>query len=328
MKNILITGGAGFIGYHLAKYYSNKKDYSVLILDDFSRGENDKHFKDLIKDFSNIEYIKIDLCNMDEHIIGYLGAYKFEIIYHLAARNGTNHFYESPSSVLCNNIISTLNLLESLSKKNCKKLIFASTCETYYGTINKFGEEFLPTNERVPLCIDNIFNPRTSYAIGKIAGESMVINMCKEKKIPFNIIRYHNVYGERMGVDGHVIPDVIRRIKNAKDTLDAYGGNQTRSFIHIDDAIRDTTLIANSELNNQIFNVGNEVETKISKLIEILIDCSGKDLTINEKGHPSGSVNRRLPDMSKFNIHFNNLKYITLQKGLERTYLWYMKNYE
>ena len=229
MKNILITGGAGFIGYHLATSYVNEKDVFVYIIDDFSRGKDDVYFKRLISK-SNFHALNIDLSNIDE--MDSLKETDFDIVYHFAATNGTNNFYLSPDKVLKNNILSTINLLDCV---NAKQFVFASTCETYHGTINMFGDKYLPTKEDVPLIIPDIEDRRASYGISKIACESYIINKFRNKATESNykIIRYHNVYGERMGKDGHVIPDLINRIKKLEsgDTLQMYGANQTRAFI-------------------------------------------------------------------------------------------------
>jgi len=298
----------------------------VLIIDNFSRGEKDSCFVQLISESENITILNVDLCYLKESIIRALESYTFEIVYHFAATNGTNNFYKNPSHVLENNINSTNMLLKSLTNNCCKKFVFASTCETYYGTINKF-EGFLPTPEEVPLCIDDIFNKRASYAISKIAGESFVINMCHAKNIPFVILRYHNIYGERMGKDGHVIPDIIARIKRLENNkaLEVNGVSQTRSFMYIDDAIKDTIKVAESYFSNEIFNIGIEKETAIIDIVKRLLEYSGKNFEIIDKGSPLGSVDRRLPDMNKFKEFFGKSKYTSLTEGLLKTYLWYNK---
>jgi nucleoside-diphosphate-sugar epimerase len=185
----------------------------------------------------------------------------------------------------------------------------------------------LPTNEEIPLTIDHIYNPRASYAISKIVGESLFINMCTSKNIKFNILRYHNVYGERMG-DCHIIPEVTNRIRNAKEgtELDIYGGEQTRSLMYIDDCIRDTIKVCESDFSGEIFNIGCEKEIKIRDVVKDLIHLSGKVLTIQDYGAPSGSVERRLPDMRKFNKYFGLSKNTPFYTGLLKTYNWYIAN--
>lgn len=337
-KNILITGGAGFIGYHLAKSYKNNLNYSVYLVDDFSRGEYDKHLENLIDSSDNIKIIQLDLSNKQDCWESNVFKRRYEIIYHLAATNGTNNFYKYPSHVLANNIISTFNVLNMLSIVGCVKFIFASSCETYYGAVNLFDSMYLPTEETVPLVVDDITNKRTSYGISKIACESLVVNKCNEKCIPWNILRYHNIYGERMGMDGHVIPDLIAKGRT-ETFIKVSNAYSTRSFTYVEDAIRDTRLIAHENyqpISNEIFNVGIEKETTILKLAEMIrrlmsdYFLSSIDLKIDKGEFHKGSVKRRLPDMTKFNNYIKStgieLQYTSLEEGLRKTFDWYMCN--
>jgi UDP-glucose 4-epimerase/UDP-glucuronate decarboxylase len=131
-----------------------------------------------------------------------------------------------------------------------------------------------------------------------------------------------------MGKDGHVIPDIINRIKklNNGEELKCYGANQTRSFIYIKDAIRDTRIVASRENSNDIINIGVQQETEIWDLIYKLIELSGKSLMLNDLGCPKGSINRRLPNMDKFKAKYGEFKYTRLEDGLKKTYNWYMNN--
>jgi len=327
MKNILITGAAGFIGYHLAKSFIDDKNIRLFLIDDFSRGKNDVYLKELC-DRKNVEFYEIDLTNPDDYItleehMEHNEIEGFDCIYHLAAVNGTKNFYKYPERVLTVNILSCINLLNWLTYDRCKKIVFTSSCETYYGTINRFSkyEEMIPTNEEIPLTIDDIYNRRCSYAISKITGESLFNVRCIDKKIKYNIVRYHNVYGERMG-DTHVIPELIDRIEKSKDELEVYG-DQTRSFMYVEDAVRDTRLVGESDFNGEIFNIGVEEETKIYKIAKDLVQLSGKDLKLEMYNAPEGSVSRRCPDMSKFKEYFGRQKYIPFSYGLLKTYIWY-----
>ena len=331
--NILITGAAGFIGYHLVKSYAGDPRYNVIGIDDFSRGKKDKDLKKL-KQEPNIDILTMDLLDKESYndlnsmmVVKQIN--KFDIVYHLAAVNGTKNFYKYPNKVLDVNINSTINLLKWLDNQSCGKFVFTSSCEAYYGIINasENPDELIPTDEDIPLGIDDINNSRASYAVSKIAGESIVINMCKSKNIKYNIVRYHNVYGPRMG-DCHVIPELISRIQDAKDQLELYGGDQTRSFMFVADAVHDTRKVGENNFNNEIFNVGVQKETEIKELAKRLIEYSGKELEIIEQGAPSGSVTRRCPDMTKFKEFFGRGVYIPFTTGLLETYVWYMNNAE
>ncbi len=108
----------------------------------------------------------------------------------------------------------------------------------------------------MPLCVDDVFNERWSYAAAKIHGEVLVINACRQFGVPFSIIRYHNVYGPRMG-DKHVVPDFLIRLRQGVAEL--HGHEDTRAFLYIDDAVEATRLVGTSDSTaGQVINVGGE----------------------------------------------------------------------
>ena len=192
MRKILVTGGAGFIGFHLADYLSKKQDCEVTIIDNFTRNKEDQDFQELISK-RNVKFIMADMTNKEFYLK--LSGY-YDNVYHLAAINGTKYFYEKPYEVLRVNILSLMNLIEWIRPSNCGKFVFTSSSEAYAGTINKYSgfQESLPTKEDIPLCVDDVFNARFSYGGSKITGELLTINYFRKINIPFSIIRYHNIY--------------------------------------------------------------------------------------------------------------------------------------
>ena len=141
MRRIIITGGSGFIGYHLADYLSSLENTEVTIIDNHARGEFDEMFGALISR-RNVIYLKEDLT--EKNFYGKLSGH-YDEIYHLAAINGTKNFYERPYEVLRVGILSLMNILEWCNKDNCGAFLFTSSSETYAGTINNFGLWFLFT---------------------------------------------------------------------------------------------------------------------------------------------------------------------------------------
>ena len=210
MKRALITGGAGFIGFHLAKHLAEQK-YNVTILDNFARGKEDREFLELIEK-ENVQFFKGDITKQEtfDELDKLNGEEKFDYVYHLAAINGTENFYNIPDKVLKVGVIGTINVLDWFVKKNYGKLLFSSSSEAYAGALKLFGEEFpIPTHENVPLIVDDPSNVRWSYGASKIIGEVAIYAYAKSFNIKdFVIIRYHNIYGPRMGND-HVIPQFI-----------------------------------------------------------------------------------------------------------------------
>jgi len=251
----------------------------------------------------------------------------FDFAYHLAAVNGTRYFYEIPDKLLKINILSTINFLEWVRNTNCKNIVFSSSSETYAGTISHYNEQ-IPTPETIPLCIEDIFNPRFSYGGSKIIGELLMINYAKKSNITCKIIRYHNIYGPRMGFE-HVIPEFCTRILKQENPFRIYGGNQTRAFCYIDDAVRASVMIMeNSGNQTEIFHVGDENgEITIQTLAEKLFSITNFHPNVEKLPPPQGSVERRCPATTKLKT-LGFIPSVKIEEGLEKTFSWYKSNFE
>ena len=201
---ILITGASGFIGFHLATYLSSNKKNKIILVDNYYRGKKDSNFKELLLNKKNINFINLDLSKEN----AFLKLPKnINLMFHLAAINGTKNFYQIPYAVLINNTKININILNYLKLNNKTKTIFASSSEVYASTTNLI-KNTIPSKEKIPISIDDISNPRYSYAISKIFGEAGFFALQKKYPIKFNIVRFHNIYGPRMGFD-HVIPELF-----------------------------------------------------------------------------------------------------------------------
>ena len=238
MKKVMITGGAGFIGYHLAKTLL-EKNYKVDVLDNFHRAVQDSFLENLTRN-PNFNLLNIDLLKLKN--LKNLGS-NYSFIFHFAAIIGVKHVLKAPYDVLQKNFILLDNCLSFAKRqKNLKRFIFASTSEVYAGTLKNYGLEF-PTSERTFLSIDSLSKERTSYMLSKIYGEAL----CYNSEIPITIIRPHNFYGPRMGMS-HVIPELMCRVfETNSDTIDVYSVNHMRSFCFITDAVNMICLLAESE---------------------------------------------------------------------------------
>jgi len=320
MKKVLITGGAGFVGYHLAVRLSENDDCQVHIVDNLLRGKFDPDFKAFLKR-KNVKFIKADLTDLKSY--GLLDN-NYAYIYSLAAIIGVKNVTESPVRTLYVNIVSILNLLEWISAKNkkLKKLLFTSTSEVYAGTHKHYGIP-IPTDEKVNLVVENIILPRTTYALSKMVGESACLNYSGERKIPVTIIRYHNVYGPRMGF-AHVIPETF--VKVSKNTVvEVPSPDHTRAFCFIDEAV-DATIRACESPNtaNEILHIGNSrEEINMRDLVVKIARVMGREITINELPDTPGSTRRRCPDTAKANRLTGYSPNISLEEGIRRTYQWY-----
>ena len=323
MKKVLITGGAGFIGFHLANKISDDPKNDVTIIDDFSKGKNDKEFNALLKR-RNITFHNLDLCNLEEIKEKIWRTY--DQVYHLAAIVGVKYCMDNPNEVLRVNLKSVLNLLELVKQNKCNKILFASSCEVYASGYD-LGIIPIPTDEKVPLVINDLFNPRLTYAASKLIGEQLIAFNSKNN-YNFVIVRYHNIFGPRQSSD-YVIPAVIKRIKAKENPFKVYGYNQTRSFCFIDDAVYQTMLLMeDSSANNEIYNVGNDkVEIKISELYEKLFNILDYEAELEYIRAPKGSVDRRCPDLSKIRSLKNFKPLMSFEDAIKATIDWNIKNY-
>jgi nucleoside-diphosphate-sugar epimerase len=312
----LITGAAGFLGYHLARSLLGRE---LLLVDNFSRGEPDESFRRLLER-PGVDFLKLDLCDprSGRALIG-----EFDVCYHLAALNGTNNFYSRPWDVLRNATLPTINLLESIVRTGrCRRFVFAGSSEVYAGAILRLGWP-VPTAEDAPLLVDDASNPRWSYAAGKLLGEVAVLNSCRDTPCDWSILRYHNIYGPRMGEDGHVIPDFLRRA--LRGSFHLYGPGQTRTFMYVDDAIYATVKLAEMpDAANQIVNVGDAVEIEIHALArDILRMLAMEHCQIDSRPAPAGSVARRAPDLQKLDQFLPDRPRTPITAGLLPTVAYY-----
>ncbi len=327
MKRILITGGTGFIGYHLAKHILENDNAKIDLIDNLSRGKIDKDLKSLLKN-KNLKLIKKDLT--DPKAL-YPLKEKYDDIYHLAAINGTKNFYEKPQEVLRVNILTLIYLLEWMKDKQLQaKLLFTSSNEAYAGALESFGKLKIPTPENVPLVISDSYNPRWSYAGSKLIGEQLVIHYSKSYGLKSIVVRPHNFYGPRAGHD-HVIPEFFKKIQKKTDPFTIYGATDTRSFCYIDDAVKAMRLLLESDVPKlnpiETVHIGSNDETMILDLAKKMFDLTGwKPKSIKIKSSPKGSVKRRRPEIKKIKKLINWHPETSLEKGLKKTIEWYNEN--
>lgn len=323
-KRVLITGGGGFIGYHLARHLVDNS-YNVTILDNFARGKADEELDKLLDEY-NISFITGDITkqetfnNLDN---------EFDYIYHLAAINGTDNFYKIPDKVLKVGILGTINILDFFIKQKKGKLLFSSSSEAYAGTLKLLKEKFpIPTPEDVPLLIEDPKNVRWSYGASKILSEVAFHSYAKVHNMKnFTIIRYHNIYGPRMGFE-HVIPQFIERIFKKESPFKIFGGEETRTFCYIDDTIKATKLVMESEKSNgETIHIGrSDGEIKIVELAKQLFGIAKVNPVIDIQKAPEGSVIRRCPDTSKLQS-LGFIPKVSLNEGLKKTYDWYKNKF-
>jgi nucleoside-diphosphate-sugar epimerase len=325
MKKILITGGTGFIGYHLANRLALEGN-EVTLADNFFRSERDADLEALLGR-PNVKLIEADLtiaASWDKVGSG------FDYVYHLAGINGTKLFYEMPHEVLRIGILTAMNAIEWMRSKNNNpraKILYTSSNEAYAGALEAFGKLPIPTPENVPLVISDPYNPRWSYGGQKLIGELIFIHYAEAHNLRMSIVRPHNFYGPREGYM-HVIPEIIERIRNKVDPFPIFGADDMRSFCYIDDAVEAIQKVMESEKTDRgTYHIGSNEEIVIKDLIEKIFAIMGwRPAKLDIKQSPAGSVKRRLADVSKIKKDTGWEAKTPLEEGLRKMVEWYTKN--
>ncbi|MFE2040290.1 NAD-dependent epimerase/dehydratase family protein [Streptomyces sp. NPDC059477] len=312
-ERALITGGAGFIGLHLARELL-RTGTEVVLLDDFSRGRPDDAFTALCGHARAVPHdlrlpIPDDLLPTVDHV------------YHLAAKVGVGQSNRAPGDVLRTNVLTTVNVLDWCARNPPQALFLSSTSEVGDGAVRS-GLATLPAPEDVPYVLPDPALPRAAYSLGKVVSEVLLLHADGEFRV--RIGRYHNVYGPRMGY-AHVIPQFIERLLAGQHPFPLYGAHQTRSFCHVDDAVAATVAMTRLPSDEPLVaNIGNaDDEISALALAERLFTIAGThpELVIHEP--PPGSPERRLPDLKVLTTATGYQPRVDLDTGLRQTYAWY-----
>ena len=291
---VLITGGAGFIGSHLAEAYLARGD-EVWVLDDLSTGgirnvehlRSEPRFHYLVETVMNVPMLAESIDRVDAVI-------------HLAAAVGVRLIVESPVNTIETNIKGTENVLMLASKKK-KKVFIASTSEVYGKSAR------LPFKEDDDLVLGPTTKGRWSYACSKALDEFLAIAYWKERKVPVVIARLFNTVGPRQtGRYGMVIPTFVRQALSGSPITVFGDGTQSRSFTYVSDVVKAILgLVDSDQAVGQVFNIGNGKEITIldlAKLVKVVTGSSSEIVTIPyDQAYEEGfeDMPRRVPDISK-----------------------------
>jgi len=304
---IVITGAAGFLGSFLSEEFLNN-GYEVVSIDNFFRGK-----KEYLPTHKNFKFYEIDLVNEADKFADIIKKEKPEIMIHYAAINGTKYFYDIPYQVINDNVKMTQNVLNACKNSSVKKIIYASSSETY-------GEPMeVPTPETHPILL-NVHTDRDSYASSKAICDFYVKLFAKENNLKFLILRIFNTYGPHMDTSeyGQVIPEFINKMYNDKEFTIIGNGNHTRSFCYVDDHTRLVRKLVEN-VSNEIVNVGNDNESKIVDLAELTHKLGNKEFKPKYLPGREYDHKRRCPDITKLKKLIKDEPKITLEEGLKKT---------
>jgi UDP-glucose 4-epimerase len=273
---ILVTGASGLLGTEICRQLKQDDGIELWAVDNHSRSTTvppcDKFLELDLTNGGNFEQLPKD----------------FDYIYHYAAINGTKNFYERPNQVMWTNMCTDFNMFEfaTLCGANLKKFVYASSSEVVS------DDPQTPVKENHDITIKGIHNARWSYRLPKICSENFLTN----SPLPYVIFRYFNVYGKDSKA-GHFLADQITKIKSG--VFEVVGPEETRSFCHVEDAVR-ATIHMSRAVECELLNIGNDKEITIMEAAQTIATVMGhpNPTWITTKGKAGSTPNRR-PDITK-----------------------------
>jgi len=328
MKNILITGGAGFIGSHVVRLFVNKyPNYNIFNLDTLTYAGNLENIKD-VEDSPNYTFLKADI-NDEDVMLQLFEKHQFDGVIHLAAESHVDRSIEDPLAFLRTNIFGTANLLNA-ARKTWKsfegKLFYHISTDEVYGSLGKEGFFYETTS----------YDPKSPYSASKASSDHLVRAYKNTYKLPIVISNCSNNYGPNQFPE-KLIPLCINNIKNNKP-LPIYGkGENIRDWLYVVDHARAIDVIFHEGKNGETYNIGGHNEWTNIDLVKQL--CKVMDTKLNR---PSGTSEKLITyvtdraghdlryaiDATKIKDELNWVPSLQFEEGLEKTVSWYLENEE
>jgi nucleoside-diphosphate-sugar epimerase len=313
-RSFLVTGGTGFLGSALVRRLV-KDGGRVRVLDDDSRGRTSR--LDDIRD--HIEFVAGDIRDAEAVSKATKG---MDTVCHLAFVNGTEFFYSKPDLVLDVGVRGMINVLDACMEHGVGDFVLASSSEVYQ------TPPVTPTDESAPLSIPDPLNPRYSYAGGKIISELMAVNYGRNNFDRVVIFRPHNVYGPDMGWE-HVLPQFVLRMRDLAKSTDnpvpfpiQGDGQQSRSFVFIDDFIDGLKLMIDKGEHLGIYHIGTQEEVTMAEAAALVAKYFKRDIVLVPGPAPAGGTPRRCPDISKLQ-GLGYQPHVPIRDGLPILAKWY-----
>ena len=309
-ERVLITGGAGTIGSHIADLVVKEGAREIVILDDFVRGRRENLEWAMAN--GNVEIVEGDI--RDAALVREVTR-GIDVVFHQAAIRITQ-CAEEPRLALEVLVDGTFNVVEAAAQEGVRKLIAASSASIY-----GLAEEFPTTESHHPYAND------TFYGAAKVFNEGLLRSFKAMSDLDYVALRYFNAYGPRMDVHGLYTEVLVRwmeRIEAGEPPIILGDGLQTMDFVYVGDIARANIVAANSGLTDEVFNVASGVETSLLELAEALLQVMDSDLSVVH-GPPRGvnGVTRRLADLTRASERLGFDAEVGLLEGLTRLVTWW-----
>ena len=307
--NVLVTGGAGFIGSHVAQHYLDA-GFEVTVIDNLSSGRRE-----------NVPlraaFVEADICSPEAHDL--LAAGGFSVLNHHAAQMDVRVSVADPVFDAHTNLIGLLNLLEGCRRGGVERVVFASSGGVVYGE-----------SERLPHAEDAAKLPVSPYGVSKLASEFYLAAYTKLHGIKAVSLRYANVYGPRQSPLGEagVVAIFGERLRNGRP-LTVYGdGSQTRDYVFVADVARANMAVTACDLpplrtiDDLAYNVGTGLETSVNALVETLFAATGMSVPVENAPARAGELMRSAVSPARAEREWSWRPEVDLTAGLKRTYQW------
>jgi UDP-glucose 4-epimerase len=311
MSNILVTGGAGFIGSSLARRLI-LEGHKVYILDNLSTGNLENIPNKAI-------FIEGDASSQSSY--KNLNNKNIDIIFHFSGQSSGEVSFEDPIRDLSDNVSGTLNLCNFMLKENIKNIYYASSV-TVYG-----NEATLPSKE-----IDmNIEKIKSFYAIGKVASENYLRIFSENYGLNAICLRFFTIYGPGQNMNNlkqGMVSIFLKLIMNEDEFIKVKGSlNRFRDLLHIDDLIEICIRLINKDLNGyHIFNIGSGKKTTVKSIISIIMKALNKNIKVLEEGSTPGDFFGSHADISKIKSTLNYTPKISAETGIKLFVKWYQSS--
>ncbi|RVJ70872.1 NAD-dependent epimerase/dehydratase family protein [Sinorhizobium meliloti] len=311
-KRVLITGGAGLIGSHIADVVAREEPQEILILDNFVRGRRENLHQ--AASTGRVRIIEGDI--RDRALLARVMD-GVDVVFHQAAIRITQ-CAEEPRLAFDVLAGGTFDVLEAAIKANVSKVVAASSA-----SVLGLAESFPTTEDHHP------YNNRTIYGAAKVFNEGLLRSFTEMYGLNYVALRYFNVYGPRMDVHGVYTEVLIRwmeRIAAGRPPIILGDGTQTLDFVHVRDIARANLLAAKSGVTDEVFNVASGTETSLKDLAQLLARIMGSSIEPQyEPARKVNAVTRRLADMRKAERLLGFKTEISLEEGLRELIGWWQR---